>query len=88
MSPVEAMSFGIPMVTGFSRDIPDEFISGWNCLMTDDRGHRSALQIAAFAIQLRNDEALRKRIGSAGRDTVRRIFSKEKFRSSFKEIMS
>jgi hypothetical protein len=87
MASVEAMAMGIPMVTGFSLDIPKNFISGWNCLMTNSRGNVLAQQIASFAVELRNNEGLRKSIGEAGRKTVRSLFTKSAFRSAFLEVL-
>jgi len=86
MSPMEAMALGIPVVTGLNQDLPEQFVSGWNCLISGKRSHHDPSEMVHMVNMLINDPELARRIGKSGRETVSQVFSPEVFRKKWQEI--
>jgi hypothetical protein len=86
MAPMEAMCLGIPIITGLSRDIPDQFIPGWNCIITHGRAHETPKDIRHWAKVLINDRGLRDSIGLEGRKAALEFFSLEQFQKNWRLI--
>jgi hypothetical protein len=87
ISPLEAMACGIPVVASTNRDIPVEFIDGVNILMCHNRG-MAAVEEARHHIQrVLSDRKLRHQVGDAGRETVRALYSLERFQSAFRNVL-
>ena len=87
MAVLEAMARGIPVVTGVSRDIPVEFVGGVNILMCGNRGHAAVEEARGYIQRLLSDRGFRNQISDAGRETVRALYSLDRFQSSFRTVL-
>ena len=88
MSPMEAMASGIPVITGFSTDLPDQIVPGWNCIMVNDRANRAIDDIRHWIKTLIVDRDLNHQIGQRGKEMVYRYFSPQKFRDKWKAVLN
>lgn len=86
LAPLDAMSLGIPVITGLSRDIPAPFISGWNCMVTNTRACWSQPTMRHWAKLLTEDRDLRNRIGTEGRKAALDFYSLDLFVSNWTRI--
>jgi hypothetical protein len=86
MAPMEAMALGIPIITGLSRDIPDQFISGWNCIVTNGRIHETTEVARHWAKVLIEDRGFRDSVGLEGRKAAMEFFSLEQFQKNWRLI--
>jgi Glycosyltransferase len=87
MAVLEAMACGIPVVTSTSRDIPVEFVSEVNILMCGNRGHAAVEETRGYIRRLLSDRGFRDQVGDAGRETVRELYSLDRFQSAFRNVM-
>jgi len=80
---MEAMCWGIPVVASRVDGIPEMVEDGVTGLLAPPE---DAAGFAAAADRLLKDPELRRRMGEAGRDRARRLFSPEAYRAAMREI--
>lgn len=88
LAPCEALSFGIPIVTGFNRDLDKTMISGWNCYVARGRGDDYSNEIVHYVKTLVFNRSIRNFVSTNSRFTSERVFSLKAFRDKWGLLFS
>lgn len=80
---LEAMASGLPVITTNAGGIKEVVVHGHNGLMCDVA---ETPKLVDFAINLIDNENLRKQYGAAGRDTVKRSFGMEQMVANLERL--
>lgn len=87
MAPMEAMSAGIPMITGCAPE-PWEFaFSGWNCFISRNEPMKSIDWIRSKIEFLIDNPDEARRMGEAGRQTILHRFPLSRVAETFKSFL-
>lgn len=81
---LEAMSFGLPIVTTYEGGIPDEVINGFNGFLVPQK---NVLELASKLEVLINSAELRNKMGNAGRTKYQNEFTIEIFENNLIQIL-
>ena len=86
LSFAEAMMRGIPVVTGMNLDLPKELASGWNCVITRGHAYDCLDEMVESIKMLISDRKKRMRMGNAARETAKRIWGLDTFRTNWNHV--
>jgi phosphatidylinositol alpha-1,6-mannosyltransferase len=81
---IEASAFGLPVIAGDGGGAPEAVEDGVTGYVVDGR---DAGAVAAALVRLITDEALRDRMGAAGRQRVEKYFTFERFQKDVAAVV-
>lgn len=88
MAPYDAMSIGIPVVSGYTKDCGEIAFSGWNIMMSRNSALQDIPWIQWAIRELLDNEERNRSIGDAGQKSVRHHLSLERCRDSILGVLN